>query len=614
MCGIFGYVGENLVVENLLQGLKRLEYRGYDSAGIALRARAGELKVLRASGQVSALEASVENAGLRAHKGGLGLAHTRWATHGTHDVKNAHPHVDCMHSVAVVHNGIIENYAELRKHLESQGHRFASDTDSEVLPHLIEAHFDGELLSTVRRVLPMLKGSYAFGAIHDHASRDHIVAARQGSPLVIGLGDGETFLASDTSALLGKASQFMLLEDGEVADISREGVFIFNAAGERVVRAARPLVGNANSMELNGHQHYMAKEIFEQPSALAACLDGRLTPEGRFPVSLPELFGFETMQARFDRVVIAACGTSRHAALLGKAHLEALAQLPCEVEVASEYHTRKPVVGARTLFVTVSQSGETADTLQALRYAKKMGATTIAVCNVEGSSLARESDFVLLTRAGPEIGVASTKAFVTQVAVLEMLALFIASRRGIAAELLADRARCLTRLPVVLANAMPRFEPVARIAQTLTTAKCFLFLGRGASAAVALEGALKLEELSYVPAIGMPAGEMKHGPIALIDESVPSVFVAPKDHTHEKIVSNVQEIRARKGPVIAIATDGDTSLDGLASHVIRIPNVPDCLVPYLATVPLQLLAYFLTCAKGLPVDKPRNLAKSVTVE
>lgn len=614
MCGIFGYVGGKQVVNNLLEGLKRLEYRGYDSAGVAVLEAARKLEVVRSAGQVENLSTHLAERGVIASRGGLGLAHTRWATHGAGEVKNAHPHVDCIHEMAVVHNGIIKNHGELRRALQQAGHTFSSDTDSEVLPHLIESVYRGELIDAVKQVLPMLKGSYAFGVIHNGVEREHIVAARNGSPLVVGLGEGEAFLASDTSALLGKAREYLLLEDGDVADVMRGVVRVFDASGAEVQRVVRPLRGDASTIDLRGHQHYMAKEIAEQPEALAACLRGRLTPDAEQPVALPELAAIADALTSCARVVIGACGTSRHAALLGKAAIERFAHCPVEVEIASEFPLREGLVDRDTVFIAVSQSGETADTMTALRKAAKEGATTLGICNVETSTLAREAKAVLLTRAGPEIGVASTKAYVTQVAAFETLALFMAAlRRGVEPSL-REAARELQRLPLELERAMPRFDAIEAIARHYLDARCFLYLGRGAGASVALEGALKLEELSYVPAIGLPAGEMKHGPIALVDASVPSVFIAPGGAAHDKLMSNMQEIRARRGPIVALATDGDHEVAELASHVIWLPRVPPSLHPYLCAVALQRFAYHLTCLKGLPVDKPRNLAKSVTVE
>ncbi len=610
MCGIVGYIGEREAAKVLIPGLKRLEYRGYDSAGLAVVDEEG-LAVRKAQGKIAQLEEHLSQSPVG---GSLGIAHTRWATHGVPSDRNAHPHPDCTGRLAVVHNGIIENHRALRASLISRGHRLASDTDTEVLAHLIEQKVNGNLEQAVAAALAEVHGACAM-AVVDREFPDRLVAARVGgSPLIIGVGDGEYVLASDIPAVLPITRDILVLEDGEVAILTRSGIHIQSLTGEEVRREAHAVDWTAEAAERGGYPHFMLKEIFEQPEAVAATLRDRINPRtGR--VHLEELALSADELRRLRRIVLVACGTSWHAALVGKYLFEEWTDLPCEVDIASEFRYRHMLVNDRTLIIPISQSGETADTLAALREARHRKARVISICNVVGSSVARESDGVLYTRAGIEIGVASTKAFTAQLAALYLLGIHMGlALERLSSPLARDLTDHLLAVPETLRSILERSEDLLPLAEQYSQRRDFLYLGRGIHFPVALEGALKLKEISYIHAEGYPAGEMKHGPIALIDEAMPVVVLACLGRTYEKVVSNIEEVKARQGIVIAVASDGDCELDGKADHVIHIPYVSEYVAPILETIPLQLLAYHIGVRRGCDVDQPRNLAKSVTVE
>ena len=611
MCGIVGGIAERDLVPVLMEGLRRLEYRGYDSAGIAVLDAAGKLARRRAVGKVRALAGQLEKAPLA---GRTGIAHTRWATHGAPHEKNAHPHFSC-DELALVHNGIIENHAELRRELEAAGYRFDTDTDTEAVAHSIHREMRGgadlpaAVLATVRR----LRGAYALVAM-SAKSPDTLVAARMGCPVVVGRGIGENFVASDVMALLPVTRRFQFLEDGDVATLTRETVTVQDAAGAPVERPVKESALAPDAADRGEYRHYMAKEIFEQPRAIAETLEERLAGErvleAAFGHAGAELFG------KVKSVHVVACGTSYHAGLVARQLIETLAGVPVSVEVASEYRYRKPVVPPGTLFVTVSQSGETLDTVSALRMAKTLGYVgALTICNVPESSLVRESELTLMTRAGPEIGVASTKAFTTQLVALMLLAVVLARRNGLAPAREAELVRELRALPAAVEAALGLSDAIAKIAESFVGKEHALFLGRGPAFPIALEGALKLKEISYIHAEAYPAGELKHGPLALVDETMPVVAVAPNDETLEKLRSNLAEVRARGGELIVFA---DAGAGMQAEPGVRVVEMPaergPFLDPVVYTVPLQLLAYHVAVLKGTDVDQPRNLAKSVTVE
>jgi glucosamine--fructose-6-phosphate aminotransferase (isomerizing) len=604
MCGIVGYIGFRKATDVLIDGLRRLEYRGYDSAGVAVKTAEG-LKVVKRSGKLSVLEAALREEGLEGH---LGIGHTRWATHGAPTDPNAHPHTTEDRRIAVIHNGIIENYLELKEALKARGHRFSSDTDSEVLAHLIEEKYRGDLLEALREALKEVRGAYAVVAVHqDH---EEIVAARTVSPLVVGLGEGENFLASDVPALLPYTRKVIFLHDGDVARITREGVEIMDLLGNPLLREAVEVDWSLEAAEKGGFPHYMLKEIYEQPWVLENTLGGRLLEE----VGDVDL-GLELDPLEVDRVHMVACGTAAYAGLYGKYLLEGLARIPVEWDVASEYRYRDPVVDGKTLAVAISQSGETIDTLEGLREAKRKGARTLGVINAKGSSLTREVEAVLYIHAGPEIGVASTKAYMAMLAAMAMLAIHFGRARGTLGQ---EEARALIRelkkLPRLVEEVLEKRPIVAHIAEKYHQAQDFLFLGRHVQVPTAYEGALKLKEISYIHAEAYPAGEMKHGPIALIDERLPVVVLATQGPLYEKTLSNIQEVRARGGKVIAVATEGDEEIRKLAQDVVYVPQVHPLFAPLVSVVPLQLLAYEVAVLLGRDVDQPRNLAKSVTVE
>jgi glucosamine--fructose-6-phosphate aminotransferase (isomerizing) len=609
MCGIVGYVGEQESQPILLEGLRRLEYRGYDSAGVAVLNGEG-LKIQKASGKIGVLEALLKASPTR---GSLGIAHTRWATHGEPNTKNAHPHTDCTHKLALVHNGIIENYSTLKKALESEGHKFTTDTDTEVLAHLIEKFYKGNLEKAVAQALRLVTGTYGIAVIHSDEPRK-IVGARNGSPLIVGICDhNEYILASDVSAVIRHTNRVVYLDDGEMVVLTPQGVQTTTVGEEAVSKKVETVDWDLEQIEKAGYAHFMLKEIFEQPQSLRNTLRGRLmVAEGT--ARLGGLNMSERELRQIERVVILACGTSWHSALIGEYLIEELARLPVEVEYASEFRYRNPILKKGTVVLAVSQSGETADTLAAMREAKRKGARVLGVCNVVGSTIARESDGGVYIHAGPEIGVASTKAFTSQVAALALLTLYLGRLGELSPELGAELTRELHTIPDKIDRILANADAIHSIARAYAHHNNFLYLGRGVNFPVALEGALKLKEISYIHAEGYPAAEMKHGPIALIDDNMPVVFICTQDSAYEKVLSNMEEVRARRGKIIAVASEGDEVVAQKADHVLFVPHTLGPLMPILAVVPLQLLAYYIAVERGCDVDQPRNLAKSVTVE
>lgn len=611
MCGIVGAVAERNITPILVEGLKRLEYRGYDSAGVAVFTQAGELQRRRRVGKVAELEQALAGEPLT---GNLGIAHTRWATHGAPSERNAHPHFSG-EALAVVHNGIIENHEELRERLKGLGYVFTSDTDTETIVHLLQHKLQqlGDLTAALKAAIPELHGAYGLAVI-SAKQPDRILAARSGSPLVIGLGLGENFLASDQLALRQVTDRFMYLEEGDIAEIRRDSVQIWDVAGQSVQRESVQYHEGAEAADKGEYRHFMLKEIHEQPKVVQRTLEGRLGGDH----VLVQAFGPQAAElfAKVRNVQIVACGTSYHAGMVARYWLEALTGIPCQIEVASEFRYRKVAVQPDSLFVTISQSGETADTLAALRNAKQAGyLASLAICNVGTSSLVRESDLCLLTLAGPEIGVASTKAFTTQLVGLLLLTLALGQvngrlEAGVAAELVEE----LRRLPTRLGEALAMDKTVEKVAELFAEKHHTLFLGRGAQFPVAMEGALKLKEISYIHAEAYPAGELKHGPLALVDADMPVVTVAPNNELLEKLKSNLQEVRARGGQLIVFADEQAGLGNGEGTHVVAMPHIHDVLAPILYTLPLQLLSYYVAVLKGTDVDQPRNLAKSVTVE
>ncbi len=609
MCGIVGYVGDKQAAEVILDGLSRLEYRGYDSAGLVVANGSGSLEAVKRAGKLSVLKDAVAGAMPR---GGLGLGHTRWATHGRPNDVNAHPHLSEDGRLAVIHNGIIENYVELRDALTLAGHEFLSETDTEVLVHLIEESLaaapGGTLADAVRDALTKVDGAYAL--VVTHAGHDVLVAARNTSPLVIGLGAGETFLASDVPALLPYTRDVIYLLDGDVAELTSSGVKITDLAGADVGRDATVVEWDAEAAEKGGFEHYMLKEIFEQPTVLQNTLFGRFAADGK-DVNLD--LALDALAV--DRIVITAAGTASYAGMVGQALIERLARLPVELAVASEFRYREPVVDERTLCVAVSQSGETIDTLEAVREAKRRGARTLAVLNVKGSSLSREVDDVLYIHAGPEIGVASTKAYTAMVAAFSLLAIWFGRRRGALDDgLAAELVHGLREMPKACEKALAARSELEGVTDLFMNARSALYLGRGVNVPTAYEGALKLKEISYIHAEAYPTGEMKHGPIALIDERMPVVAIATASTLYDKTVSNLQEVKARDGVLVAVASEGDAVIGRHAQRVVFVPRVHELLSPIVNAVPLQLLAYEVARRLGRDVDQPRNLAKSVTVE
>lgn len=609
MCGIVGYVGHGDTLKILIEGLKRLEYRGYDSSGIAIFHK-GRIEIRRREGKLSRLE---ELIGSERFDGYVGIGHTRWATHGRPSDENAHPHK--AGSIAVVHNGIIENYRILKELLQKKGHKFSSETDTEIISHLINEYVEGGLsfFESVRRALENVKGSYALGILCEK-EKETLIAARKESPLVIGLGDKEYFIASDIPAVLPYTKDFIFMDDGEIAILRPDGVILFNKKGKRISKEVKHVNWTPVMAEKGGYKHFMLKEIFEQPRALIDSIRGRY-----FKDKGDSIFEGVSIDSKFlkdiHRIYIIACGTSYHAALVGKCLIEEFSRIPVEADIGSEFRYRNPILGKDTLLLAISQSGETADTLAGLREAKRRGAPTIAICNVLGSTLAREADGVIYTYAGPEIGVASTKTFVTQLAILFLFALrigreldYISVKEG--RSFIGD----LIKIPHQMEQILKSSKKISEIAQKYLHARDFLYLGRGINYPIALEGALKLKEISYIHAEGYPAGEMKHGPIALIDREMPVVIIATKNHVYDKIISNIEEVKAREGRVIALASQSDKKISKKVDDTIFIPDTNPLLTPILLTIPLQLLAYYMADLKGTDVDQPRNLAKSVTVE
>ncbi len=615
MCGIVGYIGWKEAVPILLQGLKRLEYRGYDSAGLALL-NGSIISVIKQKGSVSGLEAATVSLPEEMRNATIGIGHTRWATHGEPSDRNAHPFLNASGDIALIHNGIVENFSALKQELISQGYIFSSDTDSEVLVHLIDRIWKSDasldLESATRNALRHVDGAYGICVISSREP-DKIVVARKGSPLVIGIGTGEYFIASDAAPIVEHTNKVVYLSDGELAVVKRDGYTVKSIENIEQAKIVTELDYSLDKLEKGGFEHFMLKEIFEQPEVMKNVMRGRVHPEK----GMIRLGGIEDYLDRLKQakhIVICACGTSWHAALIGKYLIEEFARIKVEVDYASEFRYRNPIVGVDDVVILISQSGETADTLAALHVAKEKGALVIGICNVVGSTIARETLCGMYTHAGPEIGVASTKAFTAQVVMLYMLALSLSKGRTISHDEIALHLRELSTLPEKAARILELDSQIKGIAERFKDAKNALYLGRGYNFPVALEGALKLKEISYIHAEGYPAAEMKHGPIALIDKDMPVIFIATRDGTYAKIISNIEEVRSRKGRIIAIANEGDEEVSRLAEHVIYIPQSSAPLSPLLTVIPLQLLAYHIATLRGCNVDRPRNLAKSVTVE
>ena len=611
MCGIVGYIGDKNCVPILINGLKRLEYRGYDSAGIGI-IKDGHSDVVKKPGKVSILEKEIEKLNLSSN---LGIAHTRWATHGIPNEVNAHPHYNTDKNIFVIHNGIIENYQTLRKGLQKFGYKFITETDSEVIPHLIDSFIKKglNLFNAVRAALAEVEGTYGLAIVYSKEP-DKLVVARKGSPLVLGIGEGENFVASDVSAIIAHTKQVVYLEDGEVVEITKDNFITKDLADEtEIEKEVHEISMTIDQLDKGGYPHFMLKEIMEQPESVRNSMRGRLLYE-EGTSKLGGLSSVEDQLATSKRIIISACGTSWHSGLVGEYMLEQFARIPTEVEYASEFRYRNPVIYKDDGILFISQSGETADTLASLRESKIRGALSLGICNVVGSSIARETQGGVYCHAGPEIGVASTKAFTSQLVALALITLLIARKRDMSK---VDGVKILEELEAIpdkIATILKLNNQVEAIAEKFKDAKNFLYLGRGYNFPVALEGALKLKEISYIHAEGYPAAEMKHGPIALIDDNMPAVFIAPKDSTYDKIISNIEEIRARRGRIIAIASENDDNIDRLVDYSIKIPDTIRMLMPILTVIPLQLLAYYIAVKKGLNVDQPRNLAKSVTVE
>ncbi len=599
MCGIVGYIGNKKIVPLLIDGLKKLEYRGYDSAGICVRNNGG-LQLIKKKGKISELEKQPE---LKEISGDIGIAHTRWATHGEPNEVNAHPHLDCKKEIAIVHNGIIENYNSLKELLKKEGHKFSSETDSEVIAHLIEKFYSGNLEDAVSKSLKLVEG--AFGLVIIHRNEEKIVAAKRGSPIIIGIGKREKIIASDAVPILSHTKKVIYLNDNEIATIKRGSLSIKNLDGKRIDKKICKIKWGIEQIEKRGFKHFMLKEIFEQPEAIENTLRGRIK-NGKIKLSI------KLDMKSVNRILITACGTSWHSALIGKHLIEKFIGIPVEVDYASEFRYRKPIITKNDLLIVISQSGETADTIGALREAKLKGAKTLGIINVVGSTIAREVDSGIYLHAGPEIGVASTKAFTCQITALLLLTFFIGKERGIPID--KKILQELKNIPQKIKEILKKSDEIKKIGEEFKDSKNFLYLGRGINFPVALEGALKLKEISYIHAEGMPAAEMKHGPIALVDENMPVVFVSPNDHTYPKIISNMEEIKARGGTIIAVVNKEDKKIKKLAKRIIQVPACREELMPIINTIPLQLLAYHIADLKGIDMDKPRNLAKSVTVE
>lgn len=609
MCGIFGYVGEKEAISILLEGLKKLEYRGYDSAGVVVFS-GKKISIEKSVGKIADLENIIAADGI---KGNIGLGHTRWATHGIPSKENAHPHLDCSRKIAVVHNGIIENFNALKRFLIQEGHEFTSQTDTEIISHLIEKNINKGLEESLRLALKKIKGSYALGVLYKNDPGKMIIA-RKGSPLVIGLGSGENYIASDIPSVIKYTSKIKILEDGDIAVITQDAVKISSLSKPKVERKEILVSWDPVSAERGGYAHFMLKEIHEQPKAIIDTIND-IVDKKRENLFFKHLNLKDKDFRKFNRIVLTSCGTSWHSALIGEFFLEHYAKIPCEVEYAAEFRYRDPIIDKKTLVIAISQSGETADTLGALETAKKLGATIISICNVFASSITRTSDGVIYTIAGPEIGVASTKAFTTQIMDLYLLSLHIAhARKKLSKRKLHSKLKEIFELPQKIEQVLSNEEHIEKIAEKYFKSTNALYLGRGEGFPIALEGALKLKEISYIHAEGYPAAEMKHGPIALIDKNMPVVVLALKGRRYEKIIGNIEEVNARGGKIIALATEGDRSIKKKVSDVIFLPKTSESLSPIVAVVPLQLLAYYIAVKRGCHIDQPRNLAKSVTVE
>lgn len=609
MCGIVGYVGDRSAAPFLIDGLKRLEYRGYDSAGIAVY-DGEKTEVVKREGRLSRLEESLNG---NFTKGFLGIGHTRWATHGKPSDINAHPHTDCSGNIIVVHNGIIENYQEIREWLKERGHRFRTEVDTEVIPHLIEEYYQGDLVSAVQKTLEWIRGSFALGILSGEEP-DKIIAVRKDSPLVVGLGNGENYIASDIPAILEHTRKVYILKDGHMAVVKKDRVDLMDFKGRKVEQEVFDVKWDAVAAEKSGYPHFMLKEIHEQPRALKDTMTGRIDPE-RGDIRLDDITIKAEDLGNIDKIFIVACGTAYHAGIVGKHVIERLTRIPVEVDIASEFRYRDPMVDERTIVIIISQSGETADTLAALRESKKRGARIIAITNVVGSSVSRETEDVLYTWAGPEIAVASTKAYSTQLVSLYMLALKMALEKGtIDREEAVEIMRELKQLPEKAQRIIGGEQKIKELAEQYSKWDDVFFIGRGLDYAVALEGSLKLKEISYIHAEAYPAGELKHGTLALITKGIPVISLVTQEHLYEKTLSNIKEVEAREATVIAVAMEGDENIKKNANHVIYIPRTIPFLTPVLTVIPLQLFAYYAAVARGCDVDKPRNLAKSVTVE
>ena len=613
MCGIVAYIGEKNAYPIIMKGLHRLEYRGYDSAGVALLNH--DLNVYKCKGKVSDLEVFVDK---KSTEGTIGIGHTRWATHGVPNDANAHPHHSESKDLVIIHNGIIENYASLKAELKSRGHNFNSDTDTEVLIHLIEdimIKVKTDLVEAVRLALNEVSGAYAI-VVMSKREPDLLVAAKKGSPLVIGIGKGEFFLASDATPIIEYTKNVVYLEEEEIAVLRRnEEIKVINIKNQKKTPYIQELEMHLEAIEKGGYEHFMLKEIFEQPRSIKDSMRGRIRTDGGTLVRLGGIAEYMQKIVNADRIIIIGCGTSWHAGMVGEYLIEDLARIPVEVEYASEFRYRNPIISERDVIIAISQSGETADTLAAIELAKSKGATILGICNVAGSSIARATHAGSYTHAGPEIGVASTKAFTAQVTVLTLMALNIAQRKGtITSSRFNQLVTELSNIPEKVEKVLKNNEKILELASKIKDARNALYLGRGNSFPVALEGALKLKEISYIHAEGYPAAEMKHGPIALIDEEMPVIVIATKGASYEKVVSNIQEVKARKGKIIAVITEGDVVVKDLADYVIEVPETDDVLVPLISVIPLQLLSYHIAVMRGCNVDQPRNLAKSVTVE
>lgn len=609
MCGIVGFISKNKDVSFLIDGLKKLEYRGYDSAGVAV-IKDGKIVIKRCKGKICDLEKKLTNFPLESN---IGIGHTRWATHGQPAEKNAHPHQSG--GVVVVHNGIIENYLHLKNMLLKEGYEFVSETDTEIIPHLINKFLKNEknFTSAVRNALNMIKGSYAIAVINKD-NPEKLIAARMSSPLVIGIANGEYYVASDVPAILSHTNEVIFLDDGEMAELTINGITITSIDGKKQVKKSVKINWSPMMAEKAGYKHFMLKEIFEQPQAVIDTISGRIS-EDSGAVFLPDLNMSDSDIGKIKKITIVACGTSWHAALIGKFLIEETLRIPVEVDLGSEFRYRNPIIDESNLLLLISQSGETADTLAALKEGKKCGAKVVSICNVVGSSITRASDGVIYTHAGPEIGVASTKAFVTQITALYLFMLFFGNKKKLISKEQSKKIiQDLVLIPNQIKEILQQKETIDEIAKKYSNATDFLYLGRGINYPIALEGALKLKEISYIHAEGYPAGEMKHGPIALIDENLPVVVIAVHDKTYEKILGNIEEVKARSGKVIAITDKISGELEDKADNIIKIPVNSPSLMPILTTIPLQLIAYSIADFKGTDVDQPRNLAKSVTVE